>query len=78
MVAQITEKDPGDIVFNIGDCHVYRNHVEGLKEQISRVPRAFPMINLNGAINRIDDFKASDVELVEYYPHPAIKLDMAV
>lgn len=78
MVAQITEKDPGDIVFNIGDCHVYSNHVEGLKEQISRVPRAFPMINLNGAINRIDDFKASDVELVEYYPHDAIKLDMAV
>ena len=78
MVCQITDKEPGDIVFNTGDTHVYKNHVEGLKEQISRVPRGFPMINLNGSVTRIDDFKASDVELVEYYPYDAIKLEMAV
>ena len=78
MIAQITNKNPGDIVFNTGDTHVYFNHVEGLKEQISRVPRGFPMINLNGSVNRIDDFKASDIELVEYYPYPTIKMDMAI
>lgn len=78
MMCHLTNKEPGDIIFNIGDCHVYKNHVEGLKEQISRVPRGFPRINMNGAVNRIDDFKASDIELVEYYPYPSIKLDMAV
>lgn len=78
MVAQITGKEPGDIVFNSGDTHVYKNHVDGLTEQISRIPRGFPMISLNGSVTRIDDFKASDIELEEYYPYDAIKLEMAI
>ena len=78
MVAQITSKKPGDIIFNTGDTHVYTDHVDGLKEQISRESRAFPYVNLNKDITDIDGFKASDVELKEYYPHDAIKLKMAV
>ena len=78
MVCQITDKEPGDIVFNTGDCHVYKNHVDGLKEQISREPREFPIIKLNESIGNIDDFKASDIELVGYYPHDSIKLKMAI
>lgn len=78
MVCQVTSKKPGEIVFNAGDCHVYKNHVEGLKEQISRVPRGFPTISLNKNVDCIDDFSSGDIELVGYYPHPSIKLDMAV
>ena len=78
MVAQITHKEPGDIVFNTGDTHVYKNHVEGLKKQIYRIPRGFPIVNLNGSVTRIDEFKASDIELAEYYPYDAIKLKMAI
>jgi dihydrofolate reductase / thymidylate synthase len=78
MVCQVCDKKPGEIVFNAGDCHVYRNHVEGLRLQASRDTRGFPTIKLNGDVGCIDDFKAEDIELVGYYPHDAIKLQMAI
>jgi thymidylate synthase len=61
-----------------GDVHIYENHLKQCKEQLKRVPKAFPTIKINPEVKKIDDFKFSDFELVGYDPHPAIKGDITV
>ncbi|AZB49250.1 thymidylate synthase [Phascolarctid gammaherpesvirus 1] len=78
MVAQVTDLKPKEFILCLGDAHVYLNHVEGLKEQIKRCPRAPPKLKLNESITNIHDFHFSDLRLEEYYPHPQIKLEMVV
>ena len=78
MVAHLTDKKPGDIVFNTGDTHVYKNHVEGLKEQISRESRGFPRVVINQYVDNIDGFTIDDVRLLGYYPHQSIRFPMSV
>eukprot|EP00557_Chaetoceros_sp_GSL56_P008950 CAMPEP_0176487824 /NCGR_PEP_ID=MMETSP0200_2-20121128/6358_1 /TAXON_ID=947934 /ORGANISM="Chaetoceros sp., Strain GSL56" /LENGTH=549 /DNA_ID=CAMNT_0017884719 /DNA_START=76 /DNA_END=1725 /DNA_ORIENTATION=- len=78
MMAQVTGRKPGDFVHTIGDCHVYMNHVDALKEQLERPPRAFPKIKINPAKKNIDDFEYSDFEIIGYKPHKTIKMKMAV
>lgn len=63
---------------NMGDTHVYLNHIEPLKEQLAREPRPFPTLNINPDIKDIDGFSFSDFEIVGYSPHKTIKMDMAV
>ena len=78
MVAQVCELEVGDFVHTLGDAHLYTNHVEQAREQLTREPRALPTLRLNPDRKGIDEFEMGDVELVGYDPHPAIKAPIAV
>ncbi|HEV2454910.1 MAG TPA: thymidylate synthase [Verrucomicrobiae bacterium] len=78
MVAQVCDLKPGDFVHTFGDLHLYSNHVEQAKLQLSREPKALPQMKLNPAVRNIHDFKFEDFELTGYEPHPAIKAPIAV
>lgn len=62
----------------MGDCHVYLNHVDALKIQCERVPKVFPKLKILRDVKEIDDFVASDFEIIGYNPHPKIAMKMAV
>ena len=78
MVAQVCGLQPGDFVHTFGDLHLYSNHMEQVKEQLSREPRSLPTMTLNPAVKNIHDFKYEDFTLSNYDPHPAIKAPVAV
>lgn len=78
MLAQVTGYKPGDFVHTFGDAHIYENHFDQVKEQISRKPRPFPKMKLNPKIKNIDDFKFEDFTLEGYDPHPPIRGEITV
>jgi thymidylate synthase len=78
MVAQVCGLKPGDFVHTFGDLHLYSNHVEQAKLQLTREPRPLPTMKLNPAVKNLHDFKFEDFELAGYDPHPAIKALVAV
>ncbi len=78
MVAQVCNLKPGKFVHTFGDAHIYHNHFEQVKEQLSREPRDLPEMKINGDIKDIFGFKFEDFELVNYDPHPLIKAPVAV
>jgi dihydrofolate reductase/thymidylate synthase len=78
MIAHITGLKAKEFIHVIGDAHVYKTHIDGLREQITREPYEFPKVNFKRKITNIDDFKFDDIELVGYKSHPAIKFEMAV
>ena len=78
MMAHVTGLKPGDFIHTIGDAHVYLNHVEPLKEQLKRTPRAFPKIYINPEKKDIDSFELSDFKVIGYNPMKTIKMEMAV
>jgi len=78
LIAKCCGLQPGEFIHVIGDCHVYLNHEDALREQLEREPRAFPKLVIKGDNVDIDKFKYEDLELVDYNPHKAIKMDMAV
>jgi thymidylate synthase len=78
MVAQVTGLEVGDFVHTLGDAHLYLNHVEQAELQLSRTPRQLPRLRLNPDRTELADFEISDVELLDYDPHPAIKAPIAV
>ncbi len=78
MIAHVTGRKAGDFVHTIGDAHVYLNHVDALKEQLDRPPRAFPKIKINPDKKNVDNFEYSDFEVIGYKPHKTIKMKMAV
>ncbi len=78
MVAQVCGLKPGDFVHTFGDLHLYANHVEQAKLQLTREPRPLPQMKLNPEGEKIDDFKFEDFELLNYDPHPGIKAPIAV
>ena len=75
---QVTDLEPGDFVHTFGDVHLYNNHIEQAKEQLSRDLRSLPTIIINPNIKNINDFKFEDFELVDYHPHPHIKASVSV
>lgn len=78
MVAQVCELETGDFIHTFGDTHIYSNHLEQVKLQLSRDPRPLPEMKINPAIKNIDDFQFEDFELIGYDPHPGIKAPIAV
>ena len=78
MVAQVCELEPGDFVHSFGDVHLYNNHIEQAKLQLTRTPYALPQMKLNPAVKNIFDFKFDDFTLENYQYHPAIKAPVAV
>ena len=73
MVARETGYEPGDFVHTLGDAHIYTNHLEQVKLQLSREPKPLPQVILNPEVKRVTDFKFEDFTLINYEPHPHIK-----
>jgi thymidylate synthase len=78
MMAQVCGLKPGEFIWTGGDCHLYSNHLEQAKEQLSRMPRALPTMWINPEVKDIFGFKFEDFRLEHYDPHPAIKAPIAV
>ena len=78
MVAQVTGLRPGEFVHTLGDAHLYLNHLEQAREQLSRAPRGLPVMKLNPAVKDLFAFRYEDFALEGYDPHPAIRAPIAV
>lgn len=78
MVAQVTNLKPGEFVHTLGDAHIYQNHLDQVKLQLTRTPRKRPIMVLNPNVKSLFDFTFEDFELKEYDPYPAIKGQVAI
>lgn len=78
MVAQVCNLKPKEFIHTFGDLHIYSNHIEQVKTQLSRDPRPLPQMLINPNLKNITDFKFEDFELRNYDPHPPIKAPIAV
>ncbi|QGZ37260.1 thymidylate synthase [Stappia indica] len=78
MVAKVTGYEPGEFIHTFGDAHLYLNHLDQAREQLSREPRALPTMRINEAAHDLFAFRFEDFELVGYDPHPHIKAAVAV
>ena len=78
MMAQVTGLKAGDFVHTLGDAHIYNNHLEQVKLQLSREPRTLPHMTLNPEVKSIFDFQYEDFQLTDYNPHPHIKGEVSV
>jgi len=78
MIAQACDLKPGDFVHTLGDAHLYSNHIEQAKLQLTREFRELPSMKINPLVKNIFDFKFEDFILENYNPHPHIKADVAV
>ena len=78
MLAQVLDLKPGEFVHTLGDAHLYLNHFDQTREQLSREPKTLPTMKINPAVKDLFDFTPEDFELVDYDPHPAIKAPIAV
>lgn len=76
MIASICNLEPKEFIHTIGDAHIYLNHVDVLKEQITRKPKPFPKLLINPSIKEIDQFKFEDFKLIGYESHPPLKMEM--
>ncbi len=78
MVAQVTDLVPGEFIHTFGDVHLYLNHLEQAKLQLSREPYPLPTMRINPDVKNINDFQYEDFELINYQAHPPIKAEVAV
>ncbi len=78
MIAQVSDLDVGDFIHTSGDLHIYHNHFDQVKEQLSREPRPLPKLKLNPDIKDLFAFRFEDIEIVDYDPLPAIKAPITV
>jgi thymidylate synthase len=78
MIAQVCNLDVGDLIISFGDAHIYKNHIEQIKEQLTRKPLPLPTLYLNPSVTSITDFEMEDIELVGYESHDTISMPMAV
>lgn len=78
MIAQVCGLQPGDFIHTLGDAHIYLNHLDQVKLQLSREPMPLPHLKLNPAVQSVFDFRFDDFEIVDYQSHPTIKGDISV
>ena len=78
MMAQVTGLKAGDFIHTTGDTHLYLNHIEQAKLQLTRTPRELPQMKLNPDVKNLFDFRYEDFELLNYNPWPHIKAEVAV
>jgi len=78
MIAQVCDLEPGEFIHTFGDVHIYSNHMEQVKLQLSRKPYPLPKMKLNKSVKNVFDFKFEDFNLENYQSHPAIKAPVAV
>ena len=78
MIAQATNLQVGEFIHTLGDAHIYLNHIEQVKLQLSREPRELPKLKMNPAVTKLEDFVFEDFQFENYNPHPHIKGDIAV
>ena len=78
MMAQVCNLEPGEFVWTGGDVHIYTNHIEALREQLTREPRTLPTMQIKNRGQDIFHFRYDDFTLLNYDPHPALKMEIAV
>lgn len=78
MIAQVTGLKPGEFIHTFGDAHIYLNHVEQVKLQLTRTPKKLPTMKINPNVRSLFDFTYEDFEIVDYDPHPHIKGEVSV
>jgi len=78
MVAQVCDLDPGDFILTLGDAHLYKNHTDQAREQLSRAPLPLPQLRLNPHVRSIFDFRFEDIAIEGYQSHRSIKAPIAV
>lgn len=78
MIAQVSHLEPGEFIHTLGDAHLYQNHVEQAKLQLTRAPRPLPTMRLDPAVRSLFDFRYEHFQLTNYDPHPHIKAKVAV
>ena len=78
MIAQVCDLEPGEFIHTFGDVHIYNNHIDQVKLQLSRTPFPLPALKLDPSVKNIFDFKFEDFTLENYQSHPAIKAPVAV
>ena len=78
MLAHVTGYEPGDFVHTLGDAHIYSNHMDQVKLQLTRTPKALPTLRIKREVSSIFDFRYEDFEVIGYDPDPAIPAPVAV
>jgi thymidylate synthase len=78
MFCEVANMAPGELIWNGGDTHIYVNHIDALKEQLTRATYPSPTLKFARPIDNIDDFKYEDFAIENYTSHPAIKMEVAV
>jgi len=78
MVAHVTDTEPHELIIQLGDAHVYKDHVDALELQLKREPRPFPKLIWKRKVDSIDQFESEDIIVEGYDPHPSISMKMSV
>ena len=78
MIAQVTNLELGEFIHNLGDAHIYMNHLDQVDTQLDREPKSLPTMKINTQVKSIFDFKFEDFELIDYQAHPSISAPIAI